>query len=63
LERVGERADLLSMFDLYFDDPGRLNLEIERLRAVSSEDVRRFAGERFGPDNRAVVSYVPEARS
>jgi len=59
LERVAERADLLSMFDLYFDDPGRLNTEIDRLRAVTPEQVRAFAAERLGPDNRAVLSYVP----
>jgi zinc protease len=60
LERVGERADLLSMFELYFDDPGRLNRELDRLRAVTSSDVRRFATERLGADNRAVLTYVPE---
>ena len=59
LERVGERADLLSMFELYFDDPGRLNREVDRLRSVTADDVRRFAGERLGPDNRAVVTYRP----
>ncbi|HSM60946.1 MAG TPA: pitrilysin family protein [Longimicrobiales bacterium] len=61
LERVGERADLLSMFDLYFDDPGRLNRELDRLRAVTAADVRRFAGERLGADNRAVLVYEPQA--
>jgi predicted Zn-dependent peptidase len=60
LEPVGERADLLSMFNLYFDEPERLNREVDRLRAVSVEDVRRFAAERLGPDNRAVVWYEPE---
>jgi predicted Zn-dependent peptidase len=59
LERVGERADLLSMFELYFSDPGRLNEEVDRLRGVSASDVRRFAAERLGPANRAVVTYQP----
>jgi predicted Zn-dependent peptidase len=63
LERAGDRADLLSMFELYFDDPGRLNHELDRLRAVSARDVRNFAAERLGPDNRAVVSYEPEVAS
>jgi zinc protease len=63
LERVGDRADLLSMFDLYFDDPGRLNREVERLRSVRVDDVRRFAVSHLGGDNRAVVSYVPEGGS
>jgi zinc protease len=60
LEQAGERADLLSMFELYFADPGRLNTEIDRLRAVTPDAVRGFAAERLGPDNRAVLTYVPE---
>jgi zinc protease len=63
LERVAERADLLSMFDLYFDDPGRLNRELDRLRAVSLDQIRDFVGERFGADNRAVLVYEPGAAS
>ena len=62
IEGVGERADLLSMFELYFGDPGRLNREIDRLRQVTPEQIRTFAEERLGPDNRAVVVYEPEAR-
>jgi predicted Zn-dependent peptidase len=61
LERLSERADLLSMFDLYFDDPGRLNRELDRLRSVSLDQIRSFAGERLGPDNRAVLTYEPGA--
>ena len=59
LERVSERADLLSMFDLYFDDPGRLNRELDRLRAVTVDQIRDFAASRLGPDNRAVLIYEP----
>ncbi len=62
LEQMGERADLLSMFDLYFDEPERLNREVDRLRAVDVEAVRRFAADRLGPDNRAVLVYEPEEK-
>ncbi|MDX1494950.1 MAG: pitrilysin family protein [Longimicrobiales bacterium] len=61
LERLSERADLLSMFDLYFDEPGRLNQEIDRLRAVELHQIRDFIDDRLGEDNRAVVTYQPEA--
>jgi zinc protease len=61
LERVSSRADLLSMFDLYFDDPGRLNQELDRLRSVTVDQIRSFARERLGPDNRAVLTYQPKA--
>ena len=60
IEQVGERADLVSMFDQLFDDPGRLNGEIERLRAVTPEDVATFTERFLGADNRAVLTYVPE---
>jgi zinc protease len=60
LERIATRADLLSMFDLYFDDPGRINRELDRLRAVTVEQVRAFARERLMEDNRAVLTYLPK---
>jgi predicted Zn-dependent peptidase len=59
LEQASHRADLLSMFELYFSDPERLNREVERLRNVSAVKVRRFAAGRLGPANRAVVTYRP----
>ncbi len=63
LQQVGERADLLSMFDQFFDDPGRLNGEIDRLRTVTTEGVRDFAATYLGADNRALLSYLPETDS
>ncbi len=63
LERMGERADLLSMFEMYFADPERLNHELDRLRSVTSADVRAYARQRLGPANRAVLIYEPEASS
>ncbi len=59
LEHQAERADRLAMFELYFDEPERINRELERLQAVSIEQIRTFAAERLGPDNRAVVTYRP----
>lgn len=60
IEQVGERADRVSMFDQLFDDPERLNGELERLRAVTTTDVSAFTGRFLGADNRAVLTYVPE---
>jgi predicted Zn-dependent peptidase len=62
-ERVGERADLLSMFELYFGEPERLNREVERLRAVTPERIRDFAEARLQPRHRAVVTYEPAEAS
>jgi len=61
LENVASRADQLSMFELFFDDPGRVNTMLDRLRAVTVDQIRAFAGEHFGPDNRAVLAYEPAA--
>ncbi len=60
LERVAERADLLSMFELYFDDPGRIDTELDRLRAVTLGQIHDFVQASLGEDNRAVVVYQPE---
>jgi zinc protease len=60
LERVAGRADLLSMFELYFDDPDRINRELDRLADVGVDQIRAFAAERLGTDNRAVLTYEPK---
>jgi predicted Zn-dependent peptidase len=59
LERVASRADQLSMFELYFGEPERVNTLLDRLRSVTVQQIRSYAEERFGPDNRAVVTYQP----
>ena len=61
IEEVAERADLLSMFTLFFDDPDRLNREMDLIRAVTPADVRAVAERWLGPDNRAVLAYEPAA--
>jgi zinc protease len=63
LAQLATRADLLSMNQLLFGDAGRLNSEVERLRAVTASDVRRFAAEALRPDNRALLHYLPRTPS
>ncbi|MBI4521258.1 MAG: hypothetical protein HY701_10500, partial [Gemmatimonadetes bacterium] len=59
IEDVGGRADLLSMFEAFFQDPGRVNSELDRLRAVTPAALRRTATEYLGRDQRATLIYVP----
>ena len=59
LQSAGERADRLSMFATYFGDPSLVNVQAERYRAVTAEQVNAFARTRLTPDNRASLIYVP----
>jgi zinc protease len=61
LQRVSERADQLSMLTTYFDDPERINSELDRYRAVSPEDVRRFVADYLRPEQRGALVYRPLA--
>ncbi len=59
LERLGERADRLSMYTILFDEPERINTEVSRYAAVTAEDVRAAMSDALHADNRAVLTYVP----
>lgn len=59
VQSVGERADQISRFTTYFGDPELVNGQVDRYRAVRTEDVSRLARERLGSDNRALLMYVP----
>jgi zinc protease len=59
LQEVAERADKLSQFATYFGDPGLINVQMERYRAVTAARVSAFAREWLGDDNRASLLYVP----
>ncbi|HEX2188224.1 MAG TPA: pitrilysin family protein [Longimicrobiaceae bacterium] len=63
IQQVGERANDISMYTTHFDDPGRINAELDHYRAVTADDVRRFALEFLRADNRAVLAYAPRARA
>ena len=62
LQSVDERADQLSMYTTLFDDPGRINTEPARVRAVTPDAVRAFARRYLAQENRAVLSYVPRGK-
>jgi predicted Zn-dependent peptidase len=62
LQRVDERADQLSMYATLFDDPGRINTELDRFRAVTPAAVQDFAAEYLGAENRATLLYLPRGK-
>ncbi len=60
LQRVEERADRLSMYATLFDDPGLINRMLPRYLAVTAEQIQEVASAVFRPDNRVVLTYLPE---
>jgi predicted Zn-dependent peptidase len=59
LERIGERADRLSMYACLFDEPERVNSEVSRYAGVDADRVRAALTESIGTDNRVTMTYVP----
>jgi zinc protease len=55
------RADLLSSFALFHDDPSRINTVEERFAAVTPELIRTTAQEYLRPTNRTVLMIVPKS--
>jgi zinc protease len=42
------------------DDPGALNSDLERYRAVTAADVQRVAKHYLTPSNRTLIEYLPQ---
>ena len=59
LQRVGERADRLSMYATLFDDPDMINRRLEALLDVTPEQIQQSVHDVLVPDNRVVLRYVP----
>jgi len=58
-QSAGERADRLSMFATYFNQPELINEQADRYRQVTTQRVNDLISERFDQDNRASLLYVP----
>jgi len=59
LQLVNERADRLSKYTSLFDEPGRINSEVERYVSVDSARVREALATSWRPDNRVLLTYLP----
>lgn len=55
------RADGLNYFAVHFNDPGRINTDIDKYRKLKSGQIIEFAREYVRPENRVVLHYLPEA--
>lgn len=59
LESAQSRANVLSQYAIYYNDPNRINTELGSLQKVTAEDVRRVAQKYLARENRAVVTVLP----
>jgi len=59
MQSAGDRADKLSMFATYFNEPELVNEQTERYHSVTVETVNEFIADRCGEENRATLLYVP----
>jgi len=59
MQSAAERADQLSRFATYFGDATLINEQVARYGATTTAAVSALARERLGPDNRALLLFVP----
>ena len=60
LQSLDTRADVLSRLTTLYDEPDRIDRELELYRGITGSDLRDFAAGRLGSHQRAVVHVVPE---
>ena len=63
MQSAGDRADRLSMFATYFNDPTRLNEQLDLYRDTSVDDVNEFIRRQLGQDNRVSLLFVPQSEA
>lgn len=59
LQSAQSRADKLSQFATYFEDPSLVNRQVAAFERVTTADVKRVSRKLFGADNRASLLYEP----
>lgn len=59
LESALSRANALSLYAVYYNDPNRINTELRDLQKVTAADVRRVAQKYLLRDNRVVITVLP----
>jgi zinc protease len=60
VQTVDERADLLSMYTTYFDDPARLFRDFSLYSSIQASELLDFSARYLAPSRRVVLRVVPE---
>jgi predicted Zn-dependent peptidase len=55
------RANTIGQYAVYYNDPNLINTRLDKVMAVTKEDVMRVANKYLVPTNRTVVITVPKA--
>lgn len=55
-----EKAQSLARYQVYFNDPGVINTELEKFQSVTKEDIINVAKKFLNTDNRVVLFYEPK---
>ncbi len=55
------KANALSQNAVFFNDPGRMNQNLDRILSVTAADIQRVAKKYFVKTNRVIVIAVPES--
>ena len=55
------RANMIGQYAVYYGDPNLINTRIDKVSAVTKEDVQRVANKYLVQTNRTVVITVPKA--
>lgn len=61
LQSAAGRADKLSQYATYFNDPARVNGELARYRALTLDEMNEAARSWLGEDNRVSLRFVARA--
>jgi len=56
------RAVTIGQYTVYYDEPGLINARLDKVNAVTKEDVQRVANKYLLDTNRTVVITMPKAR-
>jgi predicted Zn-dependent peptidase len=56
------RAVTIGQYTVYYDEPGLINARLDKVSAVTKEDVQRVANKYLLDTNRTVVITMPKAR-
>jgi predicted Zn-dependent peptidase len=61
LRSAQSRATALGVYTVKYGDPNLINTQLEKIEAVSREDVQRVAKQYLQARNRTVITTLPQA--